>query len=79
MPVTITVTISIVSFFTIALSFTVRQTMGRLIIVLANEDNTATSPAIEAVILPWLAMVAAETVVLALLTNPQKIPVASTP
>jgi hypothetical protein len=56
-----------------------RQTIGTLIAALAKEARTVALPARDALILPWLAIVAAAAVVLALLTKPPMIPVASMP
>ena len=78
-PVPITVAILIVNALVTALSLVVRQTIGRFTPALAKEVSTVVLPARAAVILPCIAMVAAAAVVLALLTSPPKMPVASMP
>lgn len=61
------------------LSLVTRQIIGRLIAALASEARTVVRPATAGLIWPCIAMVAAATVVLALLTNPPRKPTASTP
>ena len=78
-PIPITVAISMVTLLTTALFLVVLQTIGRLTAALAKDVSTLALPASEALILPCMAIVAAAAVVLALLTRPPKIPVASMP
>jgi len=56
-----------------------RQIIGRLIAALASEARTVVRPATAGLTWPCIAMVAAATVVLALLTSPPRKPTASTP
>ena len=79
MPIKTTVTISIVNRLTTALFLVARQTMGRLTAALAKEVRTVVLPARAALILPCIAIVDAAAVVLALLTRPPTMPVASIP
>src|ERR1700685_3112957 len=78
-PVASTVTILKVRDFTTAVFFVVRQTMGRFTAALERLGRSVALPARAAVILPCMAMVAAAAVVLALLTSPPNMPVASIP
>jgi hypothetical protein len=78
-PVAITVAISRANLLMTVLSRVVRHTIGRFTAALVSDVSTAVLPASDGLILPCIAIVAAEVVVLALLTRPPKMPVASMP
>lgn len=78
-PMETTVAISRVNLLITALFLVVRQTIGRLTVALVKDVSTVVLPASEALIFPCIAIVAAAAVVLALLTSPPKMPVASIP